>query len=1066
MFERISKLISIASSCVIIASISSLLSADDPIRFNRDIRPILSDNCFACHGPDAKHRQADLRLDVRQSAIELGALKEGKPDESTAIDRIESTDPESVMPPPSAHKKLSEKQKALLRRWVQEGAVYQDHWAFTPLERPPVPISTSASASTPAIDRFIDEGLQRVGIKASDRAPAKTLVRRLFLDLIGLPPSVREQDEWTQRVVSDGIVPLVDHLLASKHYGERMSVPWLDVVRYTDTVGYHGDQNQNIFPYRDYVIDAFNQNKPFDQFTIEQLAGDLLENPTEQQMIATGFNRLNMMTREGGAQPGEYMAKYAADRVRTVGMAWMGATIGCAECHDHKFDPFTTKDFYSLGAFFADVRQWGVYSDYASSPNKDLKGYKNDYPFPPELELNSPTLIEHQRLLEKQIDTAIAAVVLKSLDRNSLKIIRDWCAETISLLHQHSDGWLQPKFLGLDSKDETILTSQTSNVQRANTVNLASSIESSKDRDKDKSAKKKKADVLTTRTLRYALPAGRVSRIRVELFENSVSKNQLTRGDAASITVKVKAEISRTKAEKPIALTVYRAEADRFEIEYSSGQPRLGVESGWTLGSGLLASPAQAVYWIDAPVVANEHDVLHLKIDGDQLAGIRVSVSPLADAVTKGGLPAIEVLESIAKGELDIASPLSSSVLQSYFFSTRFDSRLHRSIHGLLNEFRACRNGKTWSMITVAQTPLTTRVLGRGNWQDETGDIVKPSVPGFLPQPKLPDGNQLTRLDLARWLVSRENPLTARVVVNRLWKQFFGNGLCTTVDDVGTQGDPPSHPELLDWLAVELIESGWDMKHVVKLMVTSQCYHRSSYYREDLRDSDPSNRLLAGQNPRRLDAEFVRDNALSIAGLLDLRLIGGPSCKPYQPADYYESLQFPDRDYVPNGSFAQFRRGVYMHWQRTFLHPMVANFDGPSREECIANRVSSNTPQQALTLLNDPSMVEAARVMAASLLRMPTPPRSNGIAERKDNMRIELAIRRALAREPSEAEIIELTSFLNEQRKHYTSDTEAAGQLTSIGISEQERAIPAGELAAWTALCRVILNLHETITRY
>ncbi len=1066
MLDRIFTRIFSVIAILLLSSFShdgSSLQAEETIRFNRDIRPILSDNCFACHGPDAKHREADLRLDIRQAAIEFGAFKEGNPDESEIIKRIQSDDPDAIMPPPSAHKKLNAKQKALLHRWIQEGAKYQDHWAFTPLERPALPGAKGTSESKSTIDRFIDDGLRRSGIKPSDQATSTTLVRRLFLDLIGLPPSIGEQEKWSSRVDAEGVASLVDHLMSSKHYGERMSVPWLDVVRYTDTVGYHGDQNQNIFPYRDYVINAFNQNKPFDQFTIEQLAGDLLENPTEEQLIATGFNRLNMMTREGGAQPGEYMAKYAADRVRTVGMAWMGATIGCAECHDHKFDPFTAKDFYSLGAFFSDIRQWGVYSDYASSPNGDLKGYTNVYPFPPELELESPTLVEHQRLLEKQILASISATVLKPNERNASNNIRDWCRESASFLRQHPDGWLQPRFLGVTSKEEKILTAPTTSILRRNVVELVSI----HDRVKDKAAEKKRLDALKTRTLQYALPAGRLARIRIELFANSVSKNRLTRSDANSVDIKIKAEIQGSTKEKPVVLSVYQAQADRFEVNYASGQPKLGVETGWKLGSSELGSPAQAVYWIDGENIANENDVLRLKIDVDQLAGIRVSVSPLADLASNQSLPSIEILEGVASGELDIASPLGVAALRSYFFSTLFDSKIHRTIGGLLTEYRTCRNGKTWSMVTVAQEPFKARILGRGNWQDESGEVVMPAVPGFLPQPKASKNQRLTRLDLARWLVSRENPLTARVVVNRLWKQFFGNGLSISVDDVGTQGDPPSHPELLDWLAVELVESGWDIKHLVKLMVTSQSYQKSARYREDLRDIDPSNRLLASQNPRRLDAEFVRDNALSIAGLLDLRLVGGPSCKPYQPPDYYESLQFPSRDYLPDTSYSQFRRGIYMHWQRTFLHPMVANFDGPSREECIANRVSSNTPQQALTLLNDPSMVEAARVMATSLLKTPLSANSNAdVSKSRDALRIELAIRRALVREPSNIEIVELTEFLHEQRKHYTADKEAALHLSSTGITERDALLPANELAAWTALCRVVLNLHETITRY
>ena len=787
-------------------------------------------------------------------------------------------------------------------------------------------------------------------------------------------------------------------------------------------------------------------------------------NPTEQQLIATGFNRLNMMTREGGAQPAEYMAKYAADRVRTVGMAWMGATIGCAECHDHKFDPFTTKDFYALGAFFSDVKQWGVYSHYASSPNEDLKGFSNVSPFPPELELFSPTLLQHQRLIEQQMLSWIASHVLIRSDREASSLVRQWCSESIAFLDEHPDGWFQPKFVGLISTAEKAAELQPANLVRSDVVEL----EDADEKSKGKADEKKRLAELKSRTLRYAIPPGRIARIRIELFSNPKSTNRLTRSDATTLDVKLSAELHDPVLKKKHLLAFYRAEADRFEIAYADGQPKLGVEEGWRLGSSLLSNPAHVVYWLDAPVASTTEQELRLKIDGDRLAGIRVSLSPISDADLNQEIPSRELLESVASEEVSLTSSLGLRVLRSYFFSTQFDSKLHKKLSDLLGEYRTCRNGKTWSMFTVGQPRFKTRVLGRGNWQDETGDVVAPSVPSFLPQPPEADQRPLSRLDLARWLVSRENPLTARVVVNRLWKQFFGNGLSSTVDDVGTQGEPPSHPELLDWLAVELIESGWDIKHMVKLMVTSQCYQKSSHYREDLRDIDPSNRWLASQNARRLEAEFVRDNALSVAGLLDLRLVGGPSCKPYQPPGYYSALQFPDREYLADSSYGQFRRGVYMHWQRTFLHPMVANFDGPSREECVANRVSSNTPQQALTLLNDPSMVESARVMAASLLitKVPIAP-SRKPTKESDAKRIGIALQRALGRAPVEEEVVDLQSFLEEQRKHYSSHEEAAKHLVTIGNSEPASpSIPASELAAWTAVCRVILNLHETITRY
>jgi hypothetical protein len=720
------------------------------VEFNRDVRPILADKCFACHGPDASHRKASLRLDTEEGAkADLGGYRvvaPGKPEESELIARITSAEKAQRMPPAKSGKQLAKAEIELLRRWIAQGAAYQAHWSYIPPRRPPVPAVKHSSWARGSIDRFILARLEAAGLDPSPEADKITLIRRLSFDLLGLPPTPEEVEAFQSDARPDAYERLVDRLLASPHYGERMAMYWLDLVRYADTVGYHGDQEHPISPYRDYVIKAFNDNLPFDRFTAEQLAGDLLPGSTVEQKIATGYNRLLQTTHEGGAQDKEYRAKYAADRVRNVSAVWMGATLGCAECHDHKFDPYTQKDFYSLAAFFADIDERGAYRGPDQSPTKR----------PPELEVPSP---------------------------------------------------LAP--------DRKLLT-----------------------------------------------------------------------------------------------------------------------------------------------------------------------------------------------------------------------------------------------MVTVSVPPRTMRVLKRGDWMDESGEIVSSAVPHFLNPPDV-QGRRATRLDLARWLTTPEHPQTARVFVNRLWSLLFGRGLCRTLEDTGSQGEWPTHPELLDDLAVEFVERGWDVKHLVRLLVLSSAYRQSSLDSPRLQERDPENRLFARQTRSRLPAEMIRDNALALSGLLAKRL-GGPSARPYQPDGYYEHLNFPKRTYKPDTGDGQYRRGLYMHWQRQFLHPMLRAFDAPSREECTAQRPVSNTPLAALTLLNDPSFVEAARVFAARILR------EGGATE---SQRIGWAWRMVLSRPPSEREAAALARLYRLERQQYESDRTAAARLVRVGLAPQPEGTDAVELAAWTAVGRALLNLNETITR-
>ncbi len=1030
---------------------SAALAAEPPVQFNRDIRPTFSDTCFHCHGPDKNARKAGLRLDLREAALKPADSGEipivpGKPDQSEIIRRLFSKDASERMPPPDAHKTISAKQKAIFRRWVAEGAEYQPHWAYVPLVRPSVPRVKQAAWVANPIDAFVLQQLELQKIKPSAEADRRMLLRRLSLDLIGLPPTPAEVAAFVSDTTPSAYEKQVDRLLASPHYGERMAVSWLDLARFTDTVGFHGDQNQRIFPYRDYVIKAFNTNKQFDQFTIEQLAGDLLPNATPEQRVASGFNRLNMVTREGGAQPKEYLAKYGAERVRTVSTTWLGSTMGCCECHDHKFDPFSARDFYSLQAFFADVKQWGVYADYGYTPNAELKGVNNDYPFYPEIQVDNDFLQSRLAGLKRQAQQIFETATAKLLAEPTQHAALDaWRHEMRAFLQEHADGWLQPQV--------------TAHVLENNKLNNKKQAEVADDGVVRLKFKPAKGDELR---LDLSAPRARIAAIRLELVPDGKAKDAIVPALPRQ-TIRLAASIKPAKG-KPRAAGFYFADADFKEPRYSSTIEAIGVTDGWLTSLKHADGKQTSVWLLNPPLQLAEGETLEVIIRGEASpVPVRVSVSPFAMQLPGSAKKAVANTEKTSTPPVDHSpsavikadGPPSADEAELFERSTAADAGAFAQYVKLHQAMAECRGGQAYTMVTQAVPPLTVRVLPRGNWQDESGEVVEPAVPHFLPQPKS-NGQRLTRLDLAKWICAPENPLTARNAMNRTWKQFFGNGITNVIDDLGAQGEPPSHPELLDWLAVEFRESGWDVKHMIKLMVMSNTYRQSSSLRPELAQLDPNNRLLASQNPRRLEAEFVRDNALSIAGLLNLE-IGGPSVKPYQPEGYYANIQFPDRRYVADTDAREYRRGVYMHWQRTFLHPMLANFDAPAREECTANRTVSNTPQQALTLLNDPSFVEASRVFARRLLEAKAS---------DDAARLDLAFELADARAIRPAERQSLLKFLAGQRDYFGKNPAEAEKLLHVGISPEVKTLDAAEWAAWSEVCRVVLNLQETITRY
>jgi Protein of unknown function (DUF1553)/Protein of unknown function (DUF1549)/Planctomycete cytochrome C len=1017
------------------ASAASTSTSGSKVEFNRDVRPILSENCYQCHGPDKSNRKAKLRLDVRDVALEKEAFKPGKPDESEMIRRIYTTNEDDHMPPADSHKHLTDKQKETLKRWIAEGAEYQPHWAYIKPERPTVPKVKNSKWVKNPIDAFVLHQLEDQKIAPSAEADKHTLLRRLSLDLIGLPPTPEEVNAFLKDKSPGAYERQVDRLMASPHYGERMAVPWLDLARFADTVGYHGDQNVNVFPYRDYVINAFNSNKHFDQFTIEQLAGDLLPNPTTEQRIASGFNRLNMITREGGAQPGEYLAKYGADRVRTVSTTFLGSTMGCCECHDHKFDPFATKDFYSMKAFFADIKQWGVYMDYGYTPNPDLKGFSNDHPFPPEITVDSPYL--HKRLdgIEQRI-AALEKSSLKNLkkDAQQKQALQDWCNWSAEFLKQNPSGWTTPA-------PQVASEKKSEKAREPATVN------------EDKSV------LFGTKTgegndIKLPLSAGWVAAIKLELLPRPEHDGSILMGRVKndSAMVKLSTALKSQGSAKETPISFYYAEADLKEERYSNGAAIIGVQDGWKTSMAHEKSPQTAVYLLDKPMQVKDGDQLIVRLGKSSVGCVRISTSPFAaeNPLKSGADSALaKAVSSAAAGKVD-------GIGSTYLLSTTPKAFSFSEYKALFQQALECRGGKSPTLVTVSVKPTETRVLPRGNWQATDGEVVQPAVPHFLPQPANPDGHRLTRLDLAKWIVSRDNPLTARTFVNRTWRQFFGTGISAVVDDLGAQGEWPTNPELLDWLAVEFMDSNWDMKHMVKLMVMSSTYRQSSNPRPEIHEMDPANRLLASQSPRRLEAEFVRDNALAIAGLLN-QDIGGPSSFPYQPAGYYVNIQFPTRDYYPDKDDRQYRRGLYAHWQRTFLQPMLANFDAPSREECTAMRNVSNSPQQALTLLNDPTFVEASRMLAGNVLAK---------APKSDDQRLEMIYEKALARSVKPQEKSSLQALLKDQRDYYQAHADDAKKLMQVGLATEPKVASDSELAAWTQVCRVVLGLHETITRY
>jgi Protein of unknown function (DUF1553)/Protein of unknown function (DUF1549)/Planctomycete cytochrome C len=1003
----------------------------EKIRFNQHVRPILSGNCFYCHGPDPKHREADLRLDIREGATaDLGgyaAIVPGKPDESTLIKRISSTDPDEFMPPPVSKKPhLSADDIAILRRWIEQGAEYEGHWSFLPLvDAQPPKVKNEKWIANP-IDRFILARLEQEGITPSPPADPATLIRRVSLDLTGLLPTPEEVQEFVRAysfthtltpahspTQSESVsVPeseraysaLVERLLDSRHYGERWGRHWLDQARYADSNGYSIDSERAMWPYRDWVIKALNDNLPFDQFTIEQLAGDLLPNPSKSQLVATAFHRNTLINEEGGTDKEQFRHEAVVDRVNTTGAVWLGLTVGCCQCHTHKFDPIQHREYYELFAFFnsgTDVNSRG-----ATIPvtRGEVFGQPVAPPQPTAPSAEQIAAWEKQELprlekLDAQQDAAAA--------QWSPATYLEYGTESNASFERVSDNSLLSDGRGSDNDTYRVLM---------------------------KTELKQLAAVRLRVLTHPSLPRGGPGRAGNGNF--------------------VLTDFTVTAGGKELDFSSAYADHEQPSFPASAAIDD-DAKSGWAINVGYgqtakLNADHEAVFVLKSPVPIEPGQPLEVKLFHNANADYLI------------GRFAIDLIDKTPAKPVAVDEPLLAALRMPAEKRTREQSQLVADAFTRSEASRAGRAKRGGMPSDTADLmiwkeldqPRQTFICLRGDFLRPDKDV-GPLIPDVLKSvpPKLPPAEKRNRLDLARWLISPENPLTPRVTMNRVWLHYFGRGLVETEEDFGTQGSPPSHPELLDWLAREFIRRGWSLKDMHKLIVTSSTYRQSSKFRPDLKDKDPRNLLLARQERVRVEAEIVRDAALSASGLLD-RAIGGPSVKPPQPEGVYAFTQ-TQKKWTADSGASRFRRGLYTLFFRSSPHPLFTTFDAPDFQTVCTRRGRSNTPLQALTVANDEVFLEFSQGLAARALR--EVPADDAAA------RIARAYLLALCRQPSPTELSILHGYYDRQLADLSKDPERAKALLSNELAKSKDSPEAA--AALVLVSRAIFNTDSFITR-
>ena len=1017
---------------------SVVYAADDDVDFSRDVLPLLSNNCFQCHGPDEGQRQAGLRFDLREPALaelESGAkaIVPGDRKASELFARLTTHDADLQMPPADSGKSLTTAQVELIGKWIDSGAEYTKHWAFEPPKKSTVPAATKGWRSNNAVDRFIHAKLARKDLSPESRASKETLIRRLSLDLTGLPPAIADVDAFLADDSDDAYEKVVDRLLASPEYGEHMARIWLDAARYGDTHGLHLDNERSLWPYRDWVIESFNKNQPFDEFTIEQIAGDLLPKPTLQQKVATGFNRCNVTTGEGGSINEEYFVRYAVDRVETTATVWLGLTAGCAACHDHKFDPLTQKEFYQL------------FSYYFSLTEKAMDG--NVLLPPPSIKVPSP----EQTARKEQYNRDIAAAN-KEIERllSEFKYTDPRQNEPLGELTSQELVWI----------DDALPTGAVPQGNGPNPWKFVGGKQHPVHQGRKSHTRVGQKGAITQHFFTGATDKLRVdanSKLFAYVFidpKNPPQTIQLQFNDGTwdhrATWGEDKAFLAGQRGPKnhqmgPLPKT---GEWVRLEVEAT----KVGLAPGRELNGWAFTQVGGTLHWDTAGIVA--------KSISDQQRRSLYSWEQFRKTVKQPALPkdvqAVLNLDRTKRNDAQIQK-LTRYYLQHVHPDSKatLEKPLQRQAK-LRDQIAALEKAIPATMIMAERkTPRQAHVLERGEYNLKR-EPVNSSVPTWLAPPVA--GTPQNRLGLAKWLVQPQHPLTARVTVNRFWQQFFGIGLVRTAEDFGVQGEQPTHPELIDWLAIDFIESGWNVKRFVKQILMSATYQQSSRVDRSKLAIDPENRLLA-RGPRfRLDAEVIRDQALAVSGLL-VEQIGGRSVKPYQPAGLWKPVGFGGSNtsvFVRDNGQKLYRRSMYTFWKRTMPPPSMSTFDAPNRETCEVRRARTNTPLQALVLMNDVQFVEAARTFAERVLK------EGGTT---NDERITFAFRSAVAREPTATEIATITALLNESVAEFLKEPEAAKLLLASGESPRDESLDANELAAWTMVTHLVLNLSEIVTK-
>lgn len=986
------------------------------VEFNRDIRPIFSDRCYTCHGPDPGNRKTKLRFDV-ESVAKAMAIVPGDPAKSELYLRITSKDPVRHMPPAYlGHAALSEREIDLLRRWIEQGAPWQKHWSLIPPQRPPLPQISDASWPRNGIDHFILEHLDREGLKPSPEADRATLIRRVSLDLTGLPPTPAEVDAFLADPSSTAYEKVVERLLASPRYGERMAVRWLDAARYADTNGYQTDAERFMWRWRDWVINAFNRNLRFDQFTLEQIAGDLLPNPTLDQRIATGFSRNHRGNGEGGIIPEEYAVEYVVDRVETTATVFLGLTLGCARCHDHKYDPLAQKEFYQVFAYFNNIPDRGRYNKYGNTAPV-VKAPT------PDQQARLGTLDKAQAAAESawtQLGPELARAQ-RAWEQSIRTPLPPWSLSSNLVLHKPLED------ASFDGK-RVVDAGNVANFGFYDKFTLAARIRATAP-----------TGAIVTRT--EDIPEGDGFGLYLQNGKLQVNLVQRWLDDALRVETADPLPLNQWHH---VAMT-YDGSRESSGVQiYVDGRPQKIKVNLDELNQNFVAKQPLRIGGGGGPENRFQGSI-------DDARVYNAALTPGQLAIVAEGLP----LHEIAALSPDRRTTAQSEKIQLYYLEKEAPAHLRDAWKGLVAA-RHERDQFYESISTVMvmeeiPNPKDTFTLIRGAY-DRPGEKVSRGTPAALP-PFPPDAPN-NRLGFARWLIDPANPLTARVAVNRSWQLYFGAGLVRSVEDFGSQGEWPSHPDLLDWLATEFVRTGWDVKGLQKLILTSATYRQSSKVTPDLIRRDPDNRLLA-RGPRvRLPAEMVRDQALAISGLL-VEKIGGPSVKPYQPAGLWKELA-GGQDYPQDHGENLYRRSLYTYWKRAAPPPSLMNFDAAGREACVVRETRTNTPLQALNLMNDVTYLEAARALAQRVLR------EAGAAPAD---RLAYAFRLATARRPKPAETDLLLTGLRHYLDRYQTDRDAAVKFLSVGEYPRDDKLDPSELAAYTAVASLILNLDEVVTR-